>query len=291
MSDITLTFPDGSKRSFARGITGKDWRRDLQVAGQEDRGDALDGKLADLADPIERRRGQDRLPHRSGGAGADPARRGPRHGRGGAGVVARHTGDDRPGDRERLLLRFRQGGAVPSRRLAAHREQDARDHRAQCALHQGVLEPDKAKDFFRAKGELFKIELVDAIPQGEDLKIYNQGDWLDLCRGPHMTSTGQIGKAFKLTIRRLLLARRRAGAEAAAHLRHGLGHRAGACGLSQAARGSREARPPQARPRDGSVPLPGGRAGLVFWHPKGWALFQKLIAYMRRRQNADGYAR
>ena len=58
---------------------------------------------------------------------------------------------------------------------------------------------EKAKDFFKDKGELFKIELVDAIPAGEDLKIYKQGEWLDLCRGPHMTSTGQIGKAFKLT--------------------------------------------------------------------------------------------
>ena len=58
---------------------------------------------------------------------------------------------------------------------------------------------DEAKAYFRKKGELFKIELIDAIPHGEDLKIYKQGDWLDLCRGPHMTSTGQIGNAFKLT--------------------------------------------------------------------------------------------
>ena len=58
---------------------------------------------------------------------------------------------------------------------------------------------DKAKKYFRDKGEMFKVELVDTIPPGEDLKIYKQGDWLDLCRGPHMTSTGQVGKAFKLT--------------------------------------------------------------------------------------------
>ena len=62
-----------------------------------------------------------------------------------------------------------------------------------------VWSRDKAKDFFRSKGELFKVELVDAIPAGEDLKIYAQGEWMDLCRGPHMTSTGGIGKAFKLT--------------------------------------------------------------------------------------------
>ena len=55
---------------------------------------------------------------------------------------------------------------------------------------EGVLNKDK--------GEYFKVELVDAIPEDQDLKIYKQGEWLDLCRGPHMTSTGQIGKAFKL---------------------------------------------------------------------------------------------
>jgi threonyl-tRNA synthetase len=61
-----------------------------------------------------------------------------------------------------------------------------------------VWSRDKAKEVFRDKGEGFKIELIDAIPGGEDLKIYYQGDWFDLCRGPHMTSTGKIGTAFKL---------------------------------------------------------------------------------------------
>src|SRR5207245_10665633 len=51
---------------------------------------------------------------------------------------------------------------------------------------------------FLDKGELFKVELVDAIPAGEEIKIYKQGDWFDLCRGPHMTSTGKVGGAFKL---------------------------------------------------------------------------------------------
>ncbi len=57
---------------------------------------------------------------------------------------------------------------------------------------------DEAKSYFEKKGEAFKIELVDMIPEDQTLKIYKQGDWLDLCRGPHMTSTGKIGSAFKL---------------------------------------------------------------------------------------------
>src|SRR5207244_13324792 len=61
-----------------------------------------------------------------------------------------------------------------------------------------VWSREKAKGVFRDKGELFKVELVDAIPAGEEIKIYKQGDWFDLCRGQHMTSTGKVGSAFKL---------------------------------------------------------------------------------------------
>lgn len=61
-----------------------------------------------------------------------------------------------------------------------------------------VWSRDKAKDFFAGKGEAYKVELVDAIPADQTLKMYAQGDWIDLCRGPHMTSVGKVGNAFKL---------------------------------------------------------------------------------------------
>src|SRR5262249_57085807 len=67
------------------------------------------------------------------------------------------------------------------------------------AFSKEIWSREAAKDFFSKKGELFKVELVDAVAEGEALKIYKQGAWLDLCRGPHMTSTGQVGKAFKIT--------------------------------------------------------------------------------------------
>src|SRR5947199_7074002 len=57
---------------------------------------------------------------------------------------------------------------------------------------------ERAKQVFRDNGEMFKVELVDTIPADQEIKIYKQGDWFDLCRGPHMTSTGKIGGAFKL---------------------------------------------------------------------------------------------
>ena len=135
---------------------------------------------------------------------------------------------------------------------------------------------EQAKDFFRKKGELFKIELVDAIPEGEDLKIYKQGDWLDLCRGPHMTSTGQIGKAFKLT--RFAGSYWRGDAQrpqAAAHLRHRLGDRRRSSPLtSSSSRRPRSATTASSAARwTCSISRRRGRAS-VFWHPKGWELFQ-----------------
>ena len=121
---------------------------------------------------------------------------------------------------------------------------------------------EEAKAFFRDKGEMFKVELVDAIPGNEDIKFYDQGGWIDLCRGPHMTSTGKIGNAFKLMkvagaywrgdSKNPMLTRIYGTAWANDKDLQGLYHGAGR---------SREARPPQAWPRDGPVPFPGRRAG------------------------------
>ena len=61
-----------------------------------------------------------------------------------------------------------------------------------------VVSREEAKSLFEKKGEAFKIELVDAIPADQEVKLYSQGEWTDLCRGPHMTSTGKVGDAFKL---------------------------------------------------------------------------------------------
>jgi threonyl-tRNA synthetase len=91
-----------------------------------------------------------------------------------------------------------------------------------------VWSRDKANGHFADMGEAYKVELVDAIPEGQDVKIYKQGDWFDLCRGPHMDSTGQIGNAFKLM--KVAGAYWRGDSEqpdADAHLRYGLGEPAG----------------------------------------------------------------
>ena len=148
----------------------------------------------------------------------------------------------------------------------------------------------QAKDFFKQKGELFKIELVDAIPEGEDLKIYKQGEWLDLCRGPHMTSTGQVGKAFKLT--RFAGSYWRGNAEGPKLQRiYGTAWASEqelAAYLHQLEEAEKRDHRKLGREMD-LFHFQEEGPGVVFWHPKGWELFQTLINYMRRRQNAVGY--
>ena len=149
---------------------------------------------------------------------------------------------------------------------------------------------DKAKAHFASKGETFKIELVDAIPEDQTLKIYKQGEWLDLCRGPHMTSTGAIGKAFKL--------QRFAGAYWRGDSSREQLQRI--YGTAWAAQEDLDAYLKQIEEAEKRDHRKLGREmdlfhfqeeapGSVFWHAKGWTLFQTLINYMRRQQQKAGY--
>ncbi len=147
---------------------------------------------------------------------------------------------------------------------------------------------DQAKEFFAAKGEAFKVELVDAIPADQSLKIYRQGDWLDLCRGPHMTSTGKIGNAFKLMkvagaywrgdSSKPMLSRIYATAFASQEDLDAYLHM-----LEEA-----ERRDHRRLGREMDLfHFQEEAPGAIFWHPKGWTLFQTLVAYMRRRLSDD----
>ncbi|MGP8232466.1 MAG: threonine--tRNA ligase [Methylovirgula sp.] len=149
---------------------------------------------------------------------------------------------------------------------------------------------DQAKDWFEEHGEAFKVELVDAIPADQDLKIYKQGEWLDLCRGPHMTSTGKIGNAFKLM--------KVAGAYWRGDSNKPMLQRIYATAfakqtdldayLKQIEEAERRDHRRLGREMD-LFHFQEEGPGTVFWHPKGWTLFQTLIAYMRRRQQAADY--
>ena len=143
---------------------------------------------------------------------------------------------------------------------------------------------EEAKAFFRAKGENFKVELVDSIPGHEDIKFYDQGGWVDMCRGPHMTSTGKIGTAFKLM--------KVAGAYWRGDSKNPMLTRiygtawASDKDLQAYVTALEEAEKRDHRKLGREMDLfhfQEEGPGVVFWHAKGWTIFQQLIAYMRRR--------
>ncbi|SIR40526.1 MULTISPECIES: threonine--tRNA ligase [Acidiphilium] len=150
---------------------------------------------------------------------------------------------------------------------------------------------DTAIDFFESRGERFKAELIRDLPDAETITIYRQGDWLDLCRGPHMRATGDIGGAFKLTkvagaywrgdhrnpmLSRIYGTAWRDAKELDAHLHQ----------LEEAER--RDHRK-IGRQMD-LFHMQEEAAGSVFWHEKGWRLYRTVESYMRRRQEQFGYS-
>ncbi|MEO9167132.1 MAG: threonine--tRNA ligase [Aestuariivirga sp.] len=149
---------------------------------------------------------------------------------------------------------------------------------------------EEAKAFFRAKGENFKVELVDTIPGNEDIKFYDQGGWIDLCRGPHMTSTGKIGNSFKLM--KVAGAYWRGDSTKQMLTRIYATAWANDKDLAAYVTALEEAEKRDHRKLGREMDLfhfQEEGPGVVFWHPKGWTIFQQLIAYMRRRLNKLGY--
>jgi len=153
-----------------------------------------------------------------------------------------------------------------------------------------VWSRDQARALFKAAGEHWKLELLDAIPEDEPVTIYRQGDWLDLCRGPHMRHTGDAGTAFALT--------HVAGAYWRGDAKNSMLSRIyGVAFADQAALDAHLTLRAEAEKRDHRrlgremdlFHFEEVAPGAVFWHPRGWRLFQILIGYMRNRQEKAGY--
>jgi threonyl-tRNA synthetase len=152
-----------------------------------------------------------------------------------------------------------------------------------------VLSRDEAVRFFTDLGEHYKAEIIAAIPAHEEISLYGQGDWVDLCRGPHVPSTGRL-KAFKLT--------KIAGAFWRGDSRNPMLQRIyGTAWADKKQLDEYLHRLAEAEKRDHRrigreldlFHLQEEAPGAVFWHPKGWLVFQTLIGYMRERQRAAGY--
>jgi threonyl-tRNA synthetase len=154
-----------------------------------------------------------------------------------------------------------------------------------------VWDKDEAIATFKSIGEDYKAQIIDdIIPPGEPITVYKQGDWFDLCRGPHLPSTGKLPKAFKLMklagaywrgdsnnemLQRIYGTAWGNEKDLKAHLRR----------LEEAEK--RDHRK-LARQMD-LFHMQDEGPGSIFWHAKGWTLFQMLISYMRRRQEGAGY--
>ena len=158
------------------------------------------------------------------------------------------------------------------------------------SIERQIWERDKAAEFFRGIGEEYKAEIIESIPSDEDLTLYRQGEFIDLCRGPHLPSTGKLGKAFKLT--------HVSGAYWRGDSNNEMLQRIYGTAWSN----DKQLRKylhmlEEAEKRDhrrlGRVMdlfhFQEEAPGAVFWHPNGWSLFQSLINFMREQQNAAGY--
>ncbi len=152
-----------------------------------------------------------------------------------------------------------------------------------------VLPRDAAVKLFTDIGEKYKAEIIASIPAGEEIGLYGQGDWFDLCRGPHVPSTGKL-KAFKLM--------KVAGAYWRGDSRNEMLQRIyGTAWADDKALKDYLHRLEEAEKRDHRrigreldfFHFQEEAPGAVFWHPKGWTLFQQLIDYMRERQHEAGY--
>jgi len=158
------------------------------------------------------------------------------------------------------------------------------------AFTREVWDRDDAIRFFETRGESYKAELIRGLPGTETITLYKQGDWIDLCRGPHMRGTGDVGTAFKLQKvagaywrgdhRNAMLSRIYGTAwrdqkELDAHLHQ----------LEEA-----ERRDHRRIGRDMDLfHIEEAATGSIFWHPKGWKLYRTAESYMRRRLDANGY--
>jgi len=157
------------------------------------------------------------------------------------------------------------------------------------AVHRRELPRDEAVKFFRDQGEVYKAEIIASIPEKETISLYGQGDWVDLCRGPHVPSTGKL-KVFKLM--------RVAGAYWRGDSKNEMLQRI--YGTAWAKKEDQDAylkMLEEAEKRDHRrlgtqldlFHMQEAAPGLVFWHPKGWTLWQQVEQYMRRVYRDNGY--
>ena len=287
---VALTFPDGARREYPTGTTGFDVAKGISPSlAKRTVAMALDGALADLTDPIERDAKIEFI-SREDPRALELIRHDAAH------VLAEAVQTLWPGTQVTIGPVIENGFYYDFFRNQPFTPEDlpviekkmreivARDK----PFSKEVWTREKAKKTFRDMGEAFKVELIDAIPADQQIRIYRQGDWFDLCRGPHMTSVGKVGNAFRLM--------KVAGAYGRGDSKNPMLTRI--YGTAFAKQDELEAYLHQIEEAEKRDHRKLGREmdlfhfqeegpGTVFWHANGWTIFQEIVAYMRRRLKGD----
>ena len=287
---VAVTFPDGASRQFEPGVSGVDIAKSISPSlAKRSVAMTLDGALVDLASPIERD-AKIEFVTREDPRALELIRHDAAH------VLAEAVQELYPGTQVTIgpiiengfYYDFFRAEPFTLEDLPAIEKKMREIVGRDAKITREVWDRDDAKQWFLTKGEIFKGELIDSIKSDEPLSVYRQGQWLDLCRGPHMPSVGKVGTAFKLM--------KVAGAYwRGDSTKPMLSRIYGTAWTTQEELDAYLHRLEEAERRDHRrlgremdlFHFQEEGPGAIFWHPKGWALFQNVISYMRRRLKAD----
>lgn len=294
MSQISLTFPDGNKREFSPGVTPAEVAASISTSlAKKAISATVNGKHWDLQWPIAQDASIAIHTLQDDAQALELIRHDLAH------IMARAVQEIWPDVKVTIGPVRDQGWFYDFDRAEPFTPEDlgAIEARMKQIINARELvktelwERARAVEYYRGRGEQFKLELLDRIPEGEDIRMYWHGDWQDLCRGPHLQHTGQVpADAFKLThvagaywlgdasrpmLQRIYGVAFKKRDDLKAHLTM----------LEEAAK--RDHRK-LGREMD-LFHLQEEAPGMVFWHPNGWQLWRTLEAYMRGRLDAAGY--
>ena len=289
---IKVTFPDGAVRDYARGTTGTTVVEGISPSlAKKTVAMKWNGVLSDLADPLEDD-GRIEFVMRDGADGLGLIRHDSAH------VLAEAVQELFPKTQVTIGPVIENGFYYDFYRHEPFSEDELRQIEKKmaeivqrgAAFTKEVWDRDEAKRVFKARGEDFKVELIDAIPPDQQVKIYKQGQWFDLCRGPHMRSTKDVGTAFRLT--------KVAGAYWRGDSKNEMLQRI--YGTAWAKKEDQDAYLTMLEEAEKRDHRKLGREldlfhfqdeapGLVFWHPKGWTIWQQVEQYVRGVYRDSGY--
>ncbi len=291
-NQVNITMPDESVRTYDSGVTGMDIANDISKSlAKASIAIKLDGELSDLSLPIEQDTSIE-IVKRDHEDALEMIRHDAAH------VMAEAVQTLFPGTQVTIgpsiengfYYDFARNEPFSSEDLPAIEKQMRKIIERGDKFEREVWDRDQAIKYFKDKGEMYKAELIEDLPEGEDIKIYRQGEWLDLCRGPHMPSTRQVGNAFKLL--------KVAGAYWRGDSNNAMLTRI----YGTAWRDEKELKAylhqiEEAEKRDHRklgremelFHLQEEAQGSVFWHPKGFTIYNQLERYIRRRLDASGY--